>query len=239
MPTDAKKKKKDLLAKAGVERADEEVLSKFAALADRLGFKSPEIRALNQRLSDREIARNALLKARKPDRYHYDGNILEANVAQIVRLFTTAAPLLHEYSSPALVSDNPDASGNRYGFPDEDAQQQDRKFLFILYLHDESDEQGENVSSFFVRRSVYLAFFGKSVIPGVDNNPNHSQSPRHSAQRTEFSGPQGWEMNGIERPEQQRLDREELKRAEAARREQERLEQVRREEVRREEERLE
>jgi hypothetical protein len=80
VPRDSKKK--NLLAKAGVERADEKVLSELAALADRVGFESNEIQALKQRLSDREIAYNALLKARKPDRYQYDETILEANVAQ-------------------------------------------------------------------------------------------------------------------------------------------------------------
>lgn len=60
---DAKKKKRDLLAKAEVKRADEEVLFELAALADQVGFESPEIQALKQRSSDREIARNALLKA--------------------------------------------------------------------------------------------------------------------------------------------------------------------------------
>lgn len=38
MPAEIKKKGKDLLAKAGVGRADEEVLSEFAVLANRLGF---------------------------------------------------------------------------------------------------------------------------------------------------------------------------------------------------------
>jgi len=37
---DAKKKKKDLLAKAELRRTDEEVLSDFATLADRLGVES-------------------------------------------------------------------------------------------------------------------------------------------------------------------------------------------------------
>jgi hypothetical protein len=35
MPTDAKKRSKDLLAKAGVQRADKEVLSRAANLVDR------------------------------------------------------------------------------------------------------------------------------------------------------------------------------------------------------------
>jgi hypothetical protein len=72
MPPNAKKKSKDLLAKARVQRADEEVLSRGANLAYGVGFVSDEIDALRQRSSDGEIALKALLKARKPDRYQYD-----------------------------------------------------------------------------------------------------------------------------------------------------------------------
>jgi hypothetical protein len=43
MPMDAKKQSNDLLAKAGVQRADEEVLSRAVNLADRVGFVSDEI----------------------------------------------------------------------------------------------------------------------------------------------------------------------------------------------------
>lgn len=80
MPAGPKKKQKDLLAKAECYGADETVLHEYAALADRLGFVSREIDDLKKRSSDREIARNALLKARKPDRYEYDNAILEAYV---------------------------------------------------------------------------------------------------------------------------------------------------------------
>ncbi|TAQ83715.1 hypothetical protein B7494_g7958 [Chlorociboria aeruginascens] len=81
--TDAKKKSKDLLAKVGVQRADEKVLSRAANLAYKIGFVSDEIQALRERSSDREIAYNALLKARKPGRYQYDQTVLEANIAHL------------------------------------------------------------------------------------------------------------------------------------------------------------
>jgi hypothetical protein len=67
MSTDAKKT--DLLIKAGVRRADEEVLSDFSTLADQSRFASNQIYDLMQCSSDREIARTALIKARKPGRY--------------------------------------------------------------------------------------------------------------------------------------------------------------------------
>ena len=43
IPTEAEKNWKILLAKAGVEKADEEVLSESTARTTRLGFKSNEI----------------------------------------------------------------------------------------------------------------------------------------------------------------------------------------------------
>ncbi|ETN44455.1 uncharacterized protein HMPREF1541_10636 [Cyphellophora europaea CBS 101466] len=161
MPAEAKKDSKDLLARAAVERADEGVLSEFAALADRLGFHSSKIQALKQLSSDAQIARNALLKARKPSRYQYDQAAMEAHVAQIMRMFTTATPISRQNSNPTLVSDNPDAPGKRCGFPDGDSQQRDKEYLFIPHLHQREEEQGEYITSFFVRRSVYLAFLGK------------------------------------------------------------------------------
>ncbi|PVH68124.1 hypothetical protein DL98DRAFT_475067, partial [Cadophora sp. DSE1049] len=89
-PSDENKTKRKRLAKARPRKVDEVVLSNFAALAIRLGFKSDQVSALSQRSADREIARAALLNARKSDRYEYTDAILESNVEQIVRLFDTA-----------------------------------------------------------------------------------------------------------------------------------------------------
>lgn len=139
---------------------------------------------------------------------------------QIVEFFKKAVPLPCENSSPALTSDDPGASGNRCGFPDENAQQEDGKFLFLPLLHKEIEEQSENVTSFFVRRSVYLAFFGRSVNLDEYSRPDPPQVTHASARRTGQS-----EMQGIERSEQQRPGPEEIE--EEVRREQERMEQER------------
>lgn len=47
MPTDIKKRSKDLLAKAGIQRADKEILLRMANLADRIEFVSDKIGVLN------------------------------------------------------------------------------------------------------------------------------------------------------------------------------------------------
>ena len=132
------------------------------------------------------------------DRYRYDETILEACVDEIVELFKVAAPLPSENSSPTLTSDDPGASGNRCGFPSEAAQQADGKSLFLPRLHEEVEEQGENITSFFVRRSVYLAFFGRLVNPDEHSRPDSPKATYTSDVRTGQS-----EMQGVEGSEQQ------------------------------------
>lgn len=42
-----------------------------------------------------------------------------------------------------------------------------KKFLFISNLHSEREEQGEGITSFFVTRSRYLAFFRNLENPAI------------------------------------------------------------------------
>ncbi|OAF55374.1 hypothetical protein VC83_08336 [Pseudogymnoascus destructans] len=155
-------KKKKLLAKARAPNANEAKLSDFAVLAGKLRFKSDEITALMLRSSDRKIARDALLRARNQDRYDYGDGDIESHIDKILGLFATARPRNTEQSCPALVSDGPDRAGPRCGFPDEEAHARDRRFLYISNLQSDQEEQGESITSFFVRRSVYFAFFASA-----------------------------------------------------------------------------
>ncbi|TGO07234.1 hypothetical protein BTUL_0306g00130 [Botrytis tulipae] len=250
IPPDTKKKKKDLLAKCGVEKADETMLSEFAALADRLGFASPEIQTLKQSSSDREIALQALLKARKPDWYQYDETTLTSNVAQIMKLFSTASVIARHVSPPVFVSNNINTSGNRCGFPNQDTHEHDKKTLFLPYLHTEDREKGKYITSFFVRRSVYYAFFGKSTGLGVFDR-SHLPIPVHeNLQGADISGLEesDIDMSELHMPgselernqtEMQQQGRVEQERAEQERAEQERAEQERAEQERAEQERVE
>jgi len=246
MPVEPKKKKKNLLAKPGARRADETVLCEFAALADRLGFESGEISALKQRSSDREIARNALLEARKSNRFEYSDALFESHIAQIVGMFSTATPTRCERAGPALVADDPNASGNRCGSPDEQAHEEDVKSLFITSLHNAREEQGETITSFFVRRSVYFVFLGKLMKTSVNGSPGLPRPHNAGAQQVEStledldipSVPlEDVVMQGIRQggAEQDRLVQEQER---AARLEEERLEQERLEQERLEQERL-
>lgn len=68
MPPDPKKDD-DLLEKPARAKADERVIYEMAELAHQLGFKSREIDALIGSSPDHQIARAALLQARKPSQF--------------------------------------------------------------------------------------------------------------------------------------------------------------------------
>jgi hypothetical protein len=105
-----KKKKKKLLAKARTLNTNEAKLSNFAVLANKLRFESDEITALKLRPLDREITRNALLRARNQDRYDYGNGDIKSHIEKILGLFAAARPRNTKQSCPALVSDGLDTA---------------------------------------------------------------------------------------------------------------------------------
>lgn len=149
----------NIVAKSNRGKADEAILHGMAALARKLGFESPQVREIVGRCPDRQIAREALLKARKLSCYQYDSVVLESLIDRIVECFAAAVPV----SGPSY-SDLPAHAPllrNRCGPPSEQAQAHDRSLLFLDQVHSTLKPSDTNVSSFFVRQSVYFAFFGK------------------------------------------------------------------------------
>jgi hypothetical protein len=219
------------------------ILHEFAALADKLGFRSTQIDDLRVWSPDREIARMALLKARRPDRYAYDQTTLESCVDEVIKLFSKAQPLPHKLVSPSLVSENAAASGNRCGFPDKQYHKNDCRSLFIANLHRAREEQADGVPSFFVRRSVYFAFFGRAASISWDDitdgphdaHGNTRQDRLAQAQRDRRVQAGGQRLAQAERERLARAERErlaQLERERLAQAEQERLAQERRHEKR-------
>ncbi|KAH7305378.1 hypothetical protein BKA65DRAFT_520822 [Rhexocercosporidium sp. MPI-PUGE-AT-0058] len=182
------KTKRKRLAKARPGKVNEIILSNFATLAIRLGFKSNQISALSQRSADREIARAALLNARKSGCYEYTNAILESNIKQIVRLFNTATPVQVEQVYPAFVSNNPAALGIQYKFPNNKAHTRDTDALSIANLHVKVTEQGESVTSFFIRKSVYFTFFNKPSKTNT-NSRSHPSPPQDPSFKEVKSSP--------------------------------------------------
>jgi len=170
---------------------------------------------------------------------------------------STVARARSERSKPLLVTDGAgEIKKRRCGLPRVEDYVEDGEFLFVNHLHNEEEEQGEGITSFFVRKSVYFAFFGRSLpltldsIPRVsdrtDEDMNRSQDAHIPQERREQEQQrQELERQELERQEQEQ-QRQEQERQEQERQEQEqqrleleRLEQERLEQERLEQERLE
>ncbi|KAE8130756.1 hypothetical protein BDV38DRAFT_276525 [Aspergillus pseudotamarii] len=158
-------------------RADESVIHGMATLAKQLGFHTPPIKAILRQSPDQQIARAALLKARKPDHYHYDHETFESLVEQIAGYFALAIP--NEAAPVAYITGRAIQLKERCGVPQEQTQQLDRPHIFFDTLHSATVSQ-RNLSSLEVRRSVYYAFFGK---------PSPTTSPRASPGHPSSSEP--------------------------------------------------
>ncbi|KAM4063563.1 hypothetical protein HRG_011330 [Hirsutella rhossiliensis] len=156
LPTDAQKK--DRLAKARM-KPDESALHDLASLASRLGFESEKVRKILQASPDRAIAEHALLAARKPGRFRYANR--EQRIQQVVDVFATAVPM-----SDAEASEHADTSvrvqpPNRYGIPHDLDHERDKTRLFLPKLDEAAESDQTELRSLFIRRSVYLAYFGQ------------------------------------------------------------------------------
>jgi hypothetical protein len=149
----------ELLAKPDRPRADKRTLYEMAELAHRLGFDSTEIQELLAQCPDRQIALAALLQARKPDRYEYHPHQVESLVTKIVECFSAAVE--QDERPSILLADSSVESRARCGMPQLKTHKQDSPFLFLDNIHTVSSPVFDNITTFFVRRCVYLAFFGK------------------------------------------------------------------------------
>ena len=142
-----------------------------------------------------------------------------------------------ESSKPLLVTDSAGVKKKRrYRLPSVEEYMEDRESLFINYLHDVDKEQGEGITSFFVRKSIYSTFFRKPLsLPLEELHPRDNTIEGQDLERQDLER-QELERQELERRElaRQALERQELERQELERQELERRELERRELERRE-----
>ncbi|KID94655.1 hypothetical protein MAJ_09375, partial [Metarhizium majus ARSEF 297] len=141
-------------------KADETVLHELASLAARLGFESDKLDEILQTSSDRNIAEHALFAARKPGRYVFRDP--EACVQQILDAFAAAVPAseseaLHVIGDEVREHEQPP---QRCGRPNDNDYQYDKTRLFLPQMHDEVYSEMGEMTSTFIRWSVYCAYFG-------------------------------------------------------------------------------
>ncbi|KAF4768880.1 hypothetical protein HAV15_008832 [Penicillium sp. str.  len=170
-----KPQKKNPTAKPNCEVVEPMILYEMAVLAKRLGFQSPQIEQLIQQSPDRQIAQDALLRARRPDRYRYNREEIESLINKVTECFLRAVLLDHKLPVQ-FVGGRESKKESRCGHPQTEAQLQDCQFLFIDQLHGDSLQRERKATSTLVRRSVYFTFFGELPMPR-ENNDTAGRSP--------------------------------------------------------------
>ncbi|KAJ6018994.1 hypothetical protein N7522_001061 [Penicillium canescens] len=225
---------KDPMAKPNREVVEPMILYDMAVLAKRLGFHSPQIEQLIQQSPDRQIAQDALLKARRPDRYQYNKEEIESLINKVTECFLRAVPF-DQRLPVQFVGGGELKKESRCGYPQAEAQLRDCQFLFIDQLHGDSLQRERKATSTLVRRSVYFTFFSKMPMPRVNNdtagrspNPELPMSPLFvSSNRSPQNGGEiGSAGPGARRDSS--LERQRLKEARRELRQQKRAKKLRR-----------
>lgn len=136
---------------------------KYASLASRLGFDSPAIRRLMADDPYKKYARASLQKSCLSESYTFDEVAFESCVEKIASTLATATKKSPHPVTPALVTDGVGEDlPRRCGRFFETAYDQDRELLFLETLNSTfQNQRGKSITSFFVRRCVYFAFFGE------------------------------------------------------------------------------
>lgn len=172
------KKEKDR-PKPTIEEPDPVTWYRFALLADRLGFDSEVVRQLKADDPYRAEARNFLLKHNPPELYTFDPQLFEECVEQMTRTRRAVVEKGRQYIKPQVVVDGPgEPLPRRCGRFFQTAYEYERNYLFFDVLYDATDARGKGITSVFVRRSTYFAFFGRGV-PSATAEAPRGRPPRN------------------------------------------------------------
>ncbi|CAN9192860.1 unnamed protein product [Alternaria alternata] len=195
---------------------DQTALSELGTLAHRLGFKSNQIRDLVEQPVDRAIARSALLRARDPELFRYNDADFERHVDAIVGFFGTATPITAEHAEATPRISYSDRPPHRCGKPRQEDHAAEGPSLFVRELHEDGGERLVGITPFFIRRSVYWAFFGRRNVMNANESTVGQESWQRKRQKT-----------GREKQEREKQEREKQERKSRAPAEQKRQTQAR------------
>lgn len=161
-----------------VKEVDHGTLIRFADLAYRFGFDSPEIRKIRSENPNYQIALAFLQRTKPTEFYLYDQSTLESNAKLISNILGTFPTRNNrEPQNPKVIGQylGVDYLNRRCGRPFEFDYERDKNDLFITQINTDptGGQDNEEISSFFVKASFYLAFFGSDNLKLM--GPQNSQ----------------------------------------------------------------
>ena len=132
-----------------------------------------------------------------------------------------------ETSKPLLCTDGAGVKKKRRcGLPSVDEYVKDSESLFINHLYTVVEEQGEGLTSFFVRKSIYFAFFGKPSSLSLEELYSKDDAIEQGQELERYKRERGEEEEQEKQElERQELERQELERQKLEKQKQEKLDQ--------------
>ncbi|EGY18599.1 uncharacterized protein VDAG_09125 [Verticillium dahliae VdLs.17] len=163
MPKQSKRK----LAGVKEGEVDSTVLFSFASVAEGFGFRTEQTQELRRRNPDQEMILRFLRTIRKPDQYNFES--LDDSVAQVIHVISKAEPLPQHGVMELDVDNVAVALPTRCGVLNDLDQRRDKSSMFLHKLHKPIALQGTSLTSFFIQRSIYFSFFGKTINIDISN----------------------------------------------------------------------
>lgn len=148
------------------ERAITEISARatrgLAEEAHRLGFRSSKIDKELAQNPDRIEARRSLLGARDPKEFIYDPGQIESCIDEIVAIYARARRIVSDAGPPVYVIDGEEgqAAAGRVGRPVQRDLVASAPFLTLENMHVDASWGLGQLTPLFIRRDVYLSFFG-------------------------------------------------------------------------------
>ena len=150
---------------------------KLAAGAKRRGFGSCEIERILAQDPDRRRAKDFLLEDYSSEDVEYDDHVIDEFVKYTLAAKKSAHHRSQQLSIPALlVHGTGESHERRCGRTFEKAYNADRKHFFLHDIYNSRQGDGDGVSSFLVRSSVFFHFFGRYGIYLLLTNARLEQS---------------------------------------------------------------
>ncbi|ROT35349.1 hypothetical protein SODALDRAFT_337370 [Sodiomyces alkalinus F11] len=155
---------------------DESAWVHLAMQAKGKGFDSDEISRLCSVDLERQVASNLLQAARPPSGFDWGKNF-DKLVDMQVKILKEAQPIQNEPGSPELITDrHGEPIARRCGRQYSKAYAHDRHF-YTVDLFTCMVQRGSDVTSLFVRRSVFHAFWGIHEIKNREGSGNEDDMP--------------------------------------------------------------
>ncbi|RDL30195.1 uncharacterized protein BP5553_10473 [Venustampulla echinocandica] len=156
--------------KPAVTEPNSITIYRLAAFAHKLGFDSEEIR--NLLASDPEVQEMCICLNRLESDGEADEAQLKSDARELLHLWQAQKGRRSNATSasepkPILAIDTVDQQLlQRCGRPFNRAHKCDKRFLFLRWIYETSESRGRYITSFFVKRSIFVSFFGEGAASG-------------------------------------------------------------------------